>query len=193
MQKTIIYRGLLRIMALGVLLLLAGKPHRRATQPPPEAPSTPARQANSAPEIAAPSKGNVYEDGTSLSAAAQDGNDDLVRFLLKHDAKIDADHGAALVVASRDNRLSTVKLLLKSGANIHLNDYNGYYNALLAATENGNTEVVEYLVRHGANVNARDDTGNSALAVAEDMAFKDVVALLKKAGAKRFPRADAGE
>ncbi len=68
-------------------------------------------------------------------------NLDLVDYLLKNGANINADNGEALVSASIHGDLETVKYLVEHGANIHLNDD----EALRYATEKGHLDVIEYL------------------------------------------------
>lgn len=128
------------------------------------------------------------EGVTPLTEAAHIGHDDVIGLLLKHGASIDKNRGAALIAASKNGSLSTVKLLLRSGANIHINDWNGHYNALLCASGMGRTKVVMYLIKHGANVNVKDEDGNTALSAAANMGFQDIVTLLKKAGVNRHLR-----
>jgi ankyrin repeat protein len=66
----------------------------------------------------------------------------------KRQIKLDAE----LIQAVVKNELSTVKILIQKGANIHyLNDL-----PLINAAENGNLDIVKYLVNEGANLSAME-------------------------------------
>ena len=127
-----------------------------------------------------------WEGETPLCAAAHSGQDAVIPILLKHGAKIDYNNGLPLVIVARENHLSTVELLLKSGANIHARDVTQgeTYTALMAAAERMNFSIVECLVRHGASVNIEDGNGDTALDYADLMNFDNIVAFLKKHGGK---------
>jgi ankyrin repeat protein len=57
------------------------------------------------------------------------------------------------------------------------------WSALLFATVNGDKDLVEYLIHNGANVNHTSDEGQTALALAKQEKYEEIVRLLKKHGA----------
>jgi ankyrin repeat protein len=83
----------------------------------------------------------------------------------------------ALSLASANNFLNNVKILLAKGVNIHTDDD----FALKIASENGNLDIVKYLVEHGANVQAED---NYAVKAAHDERYVEIVEILVSHGAK---------
>ncbi|OJJ03140.1 hypothetical protein ASPVEDRAFT_42653 [Aspergillus versicolor CBS 583.65] len=85
--------------------------------------------------------------------------------------------------ACRDN-VELVQLLLDRGARI--NTQGGYYgSALLGAAHYGKLEIVELLIAAGADVDIHGTYG-TALAVAKDKGFEDVVQVLKSLGATEW-------
>ena len=67
--------------------------------------------------------------------------------------------------SSRHDNLEIVKLLCENGANINLQDKDGF-SALMIATDKGYLEIVKFLLENGANINLQDNNGNSALSIA---------------------------
>jgi len=108
------------------------------------------------------------------------------------DVKAEADDGmnayiqATLGVLSGKVTTEVLALLKSKGANINSTLSSGYasgWSALLFATVNGDKDLVEYLVLNGANVNHTSDEGQTALALARQEKYEDIVRLLKKHGA----------
>jgi len=60
---------------------------------------------------------------------------------------------ASLIEATEGNKLEIVKLLLNSGANIHINND----VIIILAVDTDNVELIEYLISRGANIHARND------------------------------------
>jgi ankyrin repeat protein len=82
-----------------------------------------------------------------LHYAAANGNDDIVKLLLDHDAYIDAgspNGTTPLMMASRGGHVSTVKLLLDSGADLNVKNQLGL-TALDFAKQYKEPDVVEGL------------------------------------------------
>ncbi|KAI1061024.1 hypothetical protein LB507_010091 [Fusarium sp. FIESC RH6] len=98
--------------------------------------------------------GEVY--GNALTAAAYDGNYDIVTMLLDAGADINSDDGWALQTAAEHDHIDVVKLLLERGADVnklttHENMAEG--RALQAAVHYRNDDVVDILLEHGADPN----------------------------------------
>jgi ankyrin repeat protein len=72
--------------------------------------------------------------------------------------------------------------LIAAGANPNASD--GACTPIIRAASRGPVELIEALIKAGADVNAKAAGGGTALMLAQIMNRDDVVALLKKAGAK---------
>ena len=70
------------------------------------------------------------------------------------------------------------KLLIKSGADVNISNFNGATALIFAATFN-KPEIAALLLAHGADKSALDDKGNSALQHAKMQSSAAVLALLE--------------
>jgi ankyrin repeat protein len=120
----------------------------------------------------------------------------ILRLLLRHGANVNAplnDEGLTpLMLASRlrNSQSELVRLLLEHGADINAKDKHGKTALFWAVGFNvigpgPNDEAARQLIAHGANVNLTDENGKSLLSWAEDSTSPNLVALLKKAGARK--------
>jgi ankyrin repeat protein/TolB-like protein/Tfp pilus assembly protein PilF len=154
---------------------------------------------------------NAGESGgaTPLTLAAWYGYPDTVKLLLAQGAEVEAKDRSgvtALGAAAFRGQTDIVKLLLAQGADIDEKEKTGR-TALMGAAENGHTDTVKLLLEKGADVNMRsnwrmimnrlvvlgpeeadvglrDVLGWTALTYAEHEGHREVVKLLKEAGAK---------
>lgn len=127
---------------------------------------------------------------TSLIAAARRGHIGVIELLLKRGDDIEAKgmfRQTALHHAAANNDVATCALLISHGANVDaLDGVNG--TPLHRAAEAGALKTTEFLLAHGANCNATM-TGieqETPLFLAEKNRHKDVAAVLRAAGAKRY-------
>ncbi|XP_035658154.1 putative ankyrin repeat protein RF_0381 [Branchiostoma floridae] len=129
-------------------------------------------------------------NGTALHEASWNGNTEIVKLLLQHDADVNATDlhgGTALHSASRDalhfsrvsvnGKTETVKLLLQHDADVEARDNDGG-TALHVASLAGYTKIVELLLQHDAGVEARDNDGRTSLHVASRYGKAKTVKLL---------------
>ncbi|MFC2094528.1 ankyrin repeat domain-containing protein, partial [Bacteroidota bacterium] len=108
------------------------------------------------------------------------------------DVKAKADDGMNAFLQSNFGILSkkvstdVMDLLLENGADVNSaltgKDASGW-TALLFATINGNIQLAEYLILKGANVNHTSNEGSTALSLARQEKYEELVSLLKKHGA----------
>jgi ankyrin repeat protein len=82
-----------------------------------------------------------------------------------------------------------VELLLAKGADIKAradDDQRGAggWTSLHAAARYNRKSVAEVLISNGADINAKTKDGGTALSLAKDRGYTDIVELLKKHGAK---------
>ena len=120
--------------------------------------------------------------GSALEAAASghhDDNEQVVKILIEAGAD-EGTYGSALVQASRNQHIETVKLLLDKGADV--NTSSGEYGSALEAAAGGyldNEEVVKILIEAGAD----EDVYDFALRQASECLNVDIVELLLEVGA----------
>lgn len=85
-----------------------------------------------------------------------------------------------LIIAAERNDATTVRRLLKTGANLHARDAKGR-TALLAATTHNHIESARLLIEAGADVNAQDHKLDSPLLLAGASGYLDILKLTLKA------------
>lgn len=125
---------------------------------------------------------------TALIHASYYGNPQIVDMLLDHKADVniaDNDKLTPLIFAIVSNKIDIIKKLLEYGANINAKDKDGM-TALMHASKYGETEIVKILLSplRNINVNDKDKYGHSALMYALRIGAKNIVELLKAAGAE---------
>ena len=79
-------------------------------------------------------------------------------------------------------RISEIKLLIESGANINMQDHNGE-TVLMHAGGNNRIESLQLLLDHGADINIQDNFGRTALMFAVGNNRIEIVQLLIEYGA----------
>ncbi|XP_051832039.1 kinase D-interacting substrate of 220 kDa isoform X3 [Antechinus flavipes] len=124
---------------------------------------------------------------TPLMVAAENGNLEIVKELLKNGANCnleDVDNWTALISAAKEGHLAIVKELLKCNVNLEHKDMGGW-TALMWACYKGHTEVVDLLLSKGANPNVTGLQYNVYPIIwAAGRGHADIVYLLLKNGAK---------
>jgi len=128
---------------------------------------------------------------TPLVSAAAYGAPEIVEFLLKRGADIQAidKYGnTALIAAACECALATmnstydiVKMLLNKGADPNARNREGTTALMNAASGFGGAAIVELLLESGADPTAKDKHGTTALALAIKRQRPDEVRLLKRA------------
>ncbi len=103
---------------------------------------------------------------SSIADAAQQGDADAVRALLKQAADVNAaqaDGMTALHWAATRDQVDLAQMLLYAGANVKATTRINAYTPLILAAKNGNRAVIDPLLKAGADVNARTSNGTTAL------------------------------
>ncbi|KAF8242778.1 ankyrin, partial [Wilcoxina mikolae CBS 423.85] len=122
-------------------------------------------------------QGGYY--GNALQAAADNGHDTIIHLLLTAGADVNAQgghYGNALQAAADNGHDTIIRLLLTEGADV--NAQGGYYgNALQDAVHKRNAGIVSILLGNGANI--IDNNGRSALDIAEERGYDDIVNLIR--------------
>lgn len=128
------------------------------------------------------------------AAACRENSVGVVRLLLANGAAIDSPpssrprswEGTPLQRACSCGNVETVRLLLKRGANVNAEGPDDYFKkggALEFAAAQGHTLIVKELLAYGANLQPRDPKHLSALQVAAENGYEDIVQMLLDADA----------
>lgn len=133
-----------------------------------------------------PQRKNRPAGETPLMLAAERGYLPIVRLLISLGAKINETNKfrqPALLYAVRENHLSTVNLLLKSGADPNLVMMDGDFVLCEAATRSSHLQICRSLLKSGADPCIANKLGCTALHIAAFHGRADVARLLIQAGA----------
>lgn len=132
---------------------------------------------------------------TALDHAVQNGNQEMVQFLIARGADVNAsekDGHTALMQLDDDATPDLLWDLINAGAKInHQNSYGT--TALMTVASQKNSEILEELLAAGAEVNAADEDGKTALMLAASEGLVLNVRLLVLAGAKIDARDGEGK
>src|SRR5262245_56815884 len=104
-----------------------------------------------------------------VADAAQQGDRDAVKSLLKQAADVNAAQGdgmTALHWAAMKNDADLTQMLLYAGANVRAMTRIGSYTPLVLAAKNGSASVIVPLVAAGADVNTKTANGTTVLMLA---------------------------
>jgi len=133
-------------------------------------------------------------DDSSVADAAQRGDIEVVRELLRDGADVNAAQGdgmTALHWAAMHDRPDMVELLVYAGANTGATTRLGAYRPLHLASQRGQAAAIRALVEAGAEVDAETRTGVAPLHFAAASGEVDAVGALLEAGAE-LDRRDSG-
>ncbi|RHZ61827.1 ankyrin repeat domain-containing protein [Aspergillus thermomutatus] len=115
----------------------------------------------------------IEEYKTPLAAAAECGNEEMVKLML--DYRTQAQGSGAIVLAAAGGHTSIVKLLLSNGADINETGIRGppgdewkddMASPLHKAAANGHIKTIHFLIDAGANADIEDGQGRTPEAVA---------------------------
>ena len=120
---------------------------------------------------------------TALMSASREGYPDIVIFLLKNNANVNAvrtrDDSPLILVSQnsimdKDVQLTIVESLISAGADInHIGEYGK--TPLILATESNSPKIVSKLLLSGADISIRDKDGITALDIAMDWEYEDII------------------
>ena len=144
--------------------------------------------------------GDRFETNIALNesflCAAGKGHTMLVLLLLKYGAQVrerDSEGRTALHTAAMYGHETTVKALLKAGADIGTQTYVSRETALHFAAREGHAKLAQLLVDSGAAIEARDISGYTALVCAASNGHKAVMQTLLELGANVNASTSAGK
>ena len=134
------------------------------------------------------------KDGRTPLIWAAGNSFESIKILLENGADVNAkgDDGMNAFIQSTFGILSkkvlteVMDLLLENGANVNsalISKNAAGWTALHFAAVNGDYDLVKYLLSRGANVNHTSDEGSTALSLARQEKYKEIISLLKEHGA----------
>src|SRR5688572_19140428 len=132
---------------------------------------------------------------TALDHAVQNGNQEMVQFLIARGADVNASQENGHTALMQLGAAATPDLLwdlINAGAKINRKNSYGT-TALMTVASQNNSEIVEELLAAGADVNASDEDGKTALMLAASEGLVINVRLLVLAGAKIDARDSEGK
>lgn len=118
-----------------------------------------------------------------LHYAAYQGSLRMLRLLLDHGADVDAEK-TLLFEAIIGGNPEVVKILLQKGADPNQDSGSGYSSPLMFAVANCDRELVRLLANSGADINFINYRDMTALDIAREKGFGEIVQLLLQLGAK---------
>ena len=127
----------------------------------------------------------AYDGISPLHAAIENGNIEMVQFLLDRGAKTnirDFQKRTPLMMMDEDATPELLQLMLHYGAKTTLIDKEGN-TLLMHFAEYNQPEILRYLLTSGIPINAKNKDGETALTIAADNDQVETVKLLLEAGA----------
>ena len=128
---------------------------------------------------------NTVNGYAALVKAAQKGYEGVVSLLISAGVDVNAEEQLRppLIAATIAGQKPMVSFLLKSGANLEIQDYKGF-SALSKAAFKGQMDMVNFLIEKGASINAQNQKdGGTALSRAVASGDLNTVSLLLEKGA----------
>jgi ankyrin repeat protein len=123
---------------------------------------------------------------TRVADAAQSGDLNAVRTLVKQKADVNAAQGdgsTALHWAAQKDDVEMAKVLLGAGASVKATTRIGAATPLFMACRNGNAAMVETLIQAGADANSIDEHGTTPLMMAASAGNPNAIKVLIEHGA----------
>lgn len=117
-----------------------------------------------------------------MIAACQEGHLVVVTTLIEAGANVNQtnkDGATPLYWASVNGHCEIVQALLKADADVNIARSDKGYNPLMAASHSGNVNIVMALIEAGTDVNEINKDGGTALDIAAQNGYKDIVKTLK--------------
>ena len=128
----------------------------------------------------------IWAADTRLADAAQQGDADGVRALLKQKVDVNAPQGdgsTALHWAAHNDDVEMAKVLLAAGASVKAATRIGAATPLFMACRNGNAAMIEVLVNAGSDPKSVDQPGTTPLMMAAAAGNAEGVKVLLEHGA----------
>jgi len=116
-----------------------------------------------------------------LPLATLENNLEITQLLIAAGTCVNTVEGAqALMKAAKNGNLEIAQLLLNHGADINLRVWYRGNSALMEAVQNGQLKMVIFLLEHGVYTQFRNSEGKTALDLAKEAGYQEIVALLNQ-------------
>lgn len=126
-------------------------------------------------------------DDQTCIIAARDGDIATVRKYINSGGNVNALNpygGTAIMFAARAGHTEIAKLLIEAKANLNIQGRYAGTTALMWAAQYGSTDIVKLLIEAKANINLKNNSGQTALTLANENGNAEIASLLKAAGGK---------
>jgi uncharacterized protein len=123
------------------------------------------------------------EGDSALDLAVLNGRIQTAELLLEHGADLDATRLLLRVAQTGVTDRDVVRFLIGHGADSEARGEDGE-TPLIIAIRQGNHRLVAHLIKQGSNVNAETADGLSALELARELRFPELVSRLERYGAR---------
>jgi len=127
----------------------------------------------------------TYQGVNSMMFAAQNGHTDIVKILLKNDAKPNVravDGNTSLILSILNGYIETAEYLIRNGADINISDYD-QVTPLMHAIAVDSFYLPDLLLYYGADIALKDNKGKNALMLASKLGHFEIVIKLLEGGA----------
>lgn len=137
-----------------------------------------------------------HYERTMLSYACESNYLEVVRYLLKNNAKIELKNYEPLCDACHVYNIEMIKILIEHGANMNVKDYEGnspFHWILRCGKDDENMiDLLQLFVKHGLDITSKDNEGDSYLHLSTRYGYLWTSRELIKFGAKIDSRNNKG-
>ena len=135
-----------------------------------------------------------HNNTTALMRASQEGHEDIVKLLLKHNCHVnrrnDEQRMSALMLCSQRGHAGVAKLLIEAGADIDTVT-NQKSTSLMLSIKRKHLEVAKVLVASGAELSLKDNKSRTALDIARRRRLAEFAEILTSEGQIRSMQRDS--
>lgn len=121
---------------------------------------------------------NNNNENTALRSAISGGYFDIVKLLVENGA--DLEYKYPILNAAAAGSKNILEYLIQKGANVNVQNENGY-TALMNAASHGYIDNIKVLLKYKADASLKNKEGHTALDMAKEKKNKDIIKILENA------------